>query len=153
MGENGRLHLFIPPRIVAIQHEPDRAGAFRFNLEEPVKHSLWIALVVILVALVLAPRGHGPGLCRDCGWVSIAAVGEPPTIMPALVRALAPGGLLMYETFTIGQRERGHPRNPAFLLHPGELLTLIAPLEVVRSREGDFNGRLIASVAARKHMP
>ena len=74
-------------------------------------------------------------------------------IMPALVRALAPGGLLMYETFTIGQRERGHPRNPAFLLHPGELLTLIAPLEVVRSREGDFNGRLIASVAARKHMP
>ena len=86
MGENGRLHLFIPPRIVAIQHEPDRAGAFRFNLEEPVKHSLWIALVVILVALMLAPRGHGPGLCRDCGWVSIAAVGEPPTIMPALVQ-------------------------------------------------------------------
>jgi peptide/nickel transport system substrate-binding protein len=51
-----------------------------------VKHSIWIALVVIIVALILVPKGHGPGLCRDCGWASIAAVGEPPTIMPALVQ-------------------------------------------------------------------
>jgi tellurite methyltransferase len=74
-------------------------------------------------------------------------------LMPVIVRALKSGGVLLYETFTIGQRERGHPRNPAFLLRDGELPQLVAPLVVVRSREGDFDGKLIASVAARKQLP
>jgi hypothetical protein len=74
-------------------------------------------------------------------------------LFAALRRALAPGGVLIYETFTIGQRQRGRPRNPAFLLQPGELLDLVAPLEVVRSREGDYGGKLIASVAARRQLP
>jgi SAM-dependent methyltransferase len=74
-------------------------------------------------------------------------------LIPTLVRALKPGGALVYETFTIGQRERGHPRNPAFLLEDGELARLVAPLHVVRSREGDFDGRLISSIAARKELP
>ncbi len=69
-------------------------------------------------------------------------------LLPALVRALAPGGVLLYETFTIGQAARGHPRNPAFLLRPGELVQLVAPLVVIREREGDYNGSLLASVAA-----
>jgi SAM-dependent methyltransferase len=74
-------------------------------------------------------------------------------LFPAIVRALVPGGILLYETFTIGQRERGHPRNPAFLLLPGELERLVASLTIVRSREGEFNGKLIASIAARKQLP
>jgi tellurite methyltransferase len=74
-------------------------------------------------------------------------------LFPALVRALQPGGVLLYETFTIGQRERGHPRNPAFLLLDGELPTLAAPLDVIRRREGEFGERLIASIAARKTLP
>jgi rhodanese-related sulfurtransferase len=69
-------------------------------------------------------------------------------LMPALVRAVAPSGLLIYETFTRAQAARGQPTNPAFLLDPGELPRLIAPLEVVRSREGEFDGRDVASVAA-----
>jgi 2-polyprenyl-3-methyl-5-hydroxy-6-metoxy-1,4-benzoquinol methylase len=69
-------------------------------------------------------------------------------LLPALVRALAPGGVLLYETFTSGQAARGHPRNPAFLLQPGELVQLVAPLAVVRAREGDYGGSLLASVAA-----
>lgn len=74
-------------------------------------------------------------------------------LFPAILRAIAPGGVLLYETFTIGQRERGHPRNPAFLLHPGELATLVRPLQILRRREGDVGGKLIASVAARKQLP
>lgn len=74
-------------------------------------------------------------------------------LFPLIVRALVPGGVLLYQTFTIGQRERGHPRNPAFLLQPGELARLVTPLVVLRSREGDFNGSLLASVAARKQLP
>jgi SAM-dependent methyltransferase len=71
-------------------------------------------------------------------------------LMPALIRALKPGGVMLYETFTTGQRERGHPRNPDFLLADGELVTLVSPLEVVRRREGEVDGKLMASVAARK---
>ena len=74
-------------------------------------------------------------------------------LLPALVAALKPGGVLLYETFTSGQRERGHPRNPAFLLDNGELPRLVAPLLVLRSREGAFDDNLVASVAAQKYLP
>ncbi len=70
-------------------------------------------------------------------------------LFPALVRALAPGGLLLYETFTIDQAARGHPRNPAFLLDHGELPRLVAPLEILRQRDGEFDGCYVAAVAAR----
>jgi len=69
-------------------------------------------------------------------------------LMPAIVRAIRPGGVLIYETFTVGQAERGRPRNPDFLLKNGELPSLVAPLRVLREREGDHGGRLVASVVA-----
>ena len=71
-------------------------------------------------------------------------------LMPALIDALEPGGVLLYETFTRGQAARGHPRNPAFLLDEGELPRLVAPLQVLRSFEGERDGHLIASVVARR---
>ena len=69
-------------------------------------------------------------------------------LLPAIVDALVEGGVLIYETFTIGQAERGHPKNPAYLLQAGELEALVAPLRVVRAREGDCGGKLVASVVA-----
>ena len=74
-------------------------------------------------------------------------------LVPALIGALRPAGVLLYETFTVGQRERGHPRNPAFLLTDGELPHLVAPLTILAEREGEFDGKFIASVAARKPLP
>ena len=41
-----------------------------------------------------------------------------------LVRSLAPNGVLIYETFALGNEAFGKPSNPAFLLRPGELLEL-----------------------------
>jgi len=38
--------------------------------------------------------------------------------------ALAPGGVLLYETFGVGNEAYGRPRNPEHLLRPGELLEL-----------------------------
>jgi SAM-dependent methyltransferase len=49
-------------------------------------------------------------------------------LLPLLVGALEPGGLLVYETFAKGNERFGKPSNPAFLLAPGELL------EAVRGR-------------------
>ncbi len=43
-------------------------------------------------------------------------------LMPALLASLAPGGVLVYETFAAGNGQFGKPSNPAFLLAPGELL-------------------------------
>jgi SAM-dependent methyltransferase len=71
-------------------------------------------------------------------------------LFPALVRTLAPGGLLLYETFTVEQARRGKPKNPDFLLEPGELRERVAPLVVLREREGEFEGRMVAGVAAQK---
>lgn len=69
-------------------------------------------------------------------------------LMPAIVRAVAPEGVLLYETFTTAQAARGKPTSPDYLLKPGELPRLVAPLEVIRQREGEVDGRMVASVAA-----
>ncbi len=42
-------------------------------------------------------------------------------LFPHLVRAVAPGGLLLYETFMRGQEKYGRPSNPDFLLAENEL--------------------------------
>ena len=44
-----------------------------------------------------------------------------PLLAP-LLDAIAPGGVLIYETFAAGNEHYGRPRNPDFLLQPGELL-------------------------------
>lgn len=71
-------------------------------------------------------------------------------LMPALRTALKPAGRIFYETFTVRQAERGHPKNPDFLLRDGELVELMAPLSIIRAREGEFDGRFIASVVAER---
>lgn len=75
-------------------------------------------------------------------------------LMPSLLAAVKPGGHIFYETFTTHQAERGHPKNPDFLLRDGELLTLVrpgqTPFTVLRAREGEFDGRCIASVVAER---
>lgn len=71
-------------------------------------------------------------------------------LFPSLVSALRPGGVLVYETFTRAQAARGKPTNPAFLLESGELVTLVEPLSVLATREGDFDDRSVASIVAKK---
>jgi SAM-dependent methyltransferase len=46
-------------------------------------------------------------------------------LLPILVEALEPGGVLAYETFARGNERFGKPSNPAFLLAPGELLDAV----------------------------
>jgi hypothetical protein len=46
-------------------------------------------------------------------------------LFPRLLEALAPGGVLIYETFAAGNERFGKPSNPAFLLKPGELLEAV----------------------------
>ena len=46
-------------------------------------------------------------------------------LLPALIEAVAPQGLLLYETFALGNERFGKPSNPNFLLKPGELLDAV----------------------------
>jgi SAM-dependent methyltransferase len=47
-------------------------------------------------------------------------------LFPHLAGALAAGGVLIYETFSVGNERFGRPSNPNFLLRPGELLDFAA---------------------------
>jgi SAM-dependent methyltransferase len=54
-----------------------------------------------------------------------------------LLRALAPGGVLIYETFALGNEEFARPRNPNHLLKSGELLGLVQDkLQVIAYEHG-----------------
>lgn len=57
-------------------------------------------------------------------------------LLPRIARALAPGGVLVYETFADGQAQFGRPSKPEFLLRPGELLQAFAQLRVVAYEDG-----------------
>ncbi len=46
-------------------------------------------------------------------------------LLPKLVDAVAPGGMLVYETFARGNERLGRPTSPAFLLEHGELLEVV----------------------------
>lgn len=52
-------------------------------------------------------------------------------LFPALLAALAPGGVLIYETFAQGNEAYGRPANPDFLLQRGELLRAVGAARVV----------------------
>ncbi|MDD2882729.1 MAG: class I SAM-dependent methyltransferase [Rhodoferax sp.] len=57
-------------------------------------------------------------------------------LFPTLLRSLAPGGLLLYETFASGNETVGKPSRPDFLLQPGELLQRCQSLQIVAFEEG-----------------
>ena len=58
-------------------------------------------------------------------------------LLGAIVAAVAPGGVLIYETFAMGNEAYNRPRNPDHLLKPGELLDAVAgALQVVAYEHG-----------------
>lgn len=59
-------------------------------------------------------------------------------LFPRLIEALNEGGVLIYETFMLGNARFGRPSNPDFLLRPGELLEAFgAALQVVAFEQGE----------------
>lgn len=72
------------------------------------------------------------------------------SLFPQISRALRPGGMLLFETYTKAQLDfSGGPRDPAHLLNTGELRSAFPELEVVFYRELRAE-QGIASLAARK---
>ncbi|MBL8384635.1 MAG: class I SAM-dependent methyltransferase [Burkholderiales bacterium] len=83
-------------------------------------------------------------------------------LMAMITASLADDGILIYETFAVGNESFGKPSNPAFLLQPGELLAVAqaAALQVVAYEHGTVSApraavvqRLCARRAAGAALP
>jgi SAM-dependent methyltransferase len=71
-------------------------------------------------------------------------------IFPEIVKAIRPGGLLVYKTLTMAQLKlAGGPKDPAHLLEEDELLRLADGLEVLHYRE-EVGKKATAELVARK---
>ncbi|MBM3565528.1 MAG: class I SAM-dependent methyltransferase [Alphaproteobacteria bacterium] len=84
-----------------------------------------------------APFAPGGALAgrRFAGIVVVNYLHRP--LFPALLSALEPGGVLLYETFARGNERFNRPRNPDHLLREGELLDLArGKLHVVAYEHG-----------------
>lgn len=160
--------LALPPRDVIL----DLAGGTGRHAVPLARAGRTVILVDFITRAVAAAVARHPsvlGIVADTGALPIAA-GSLDAILcvsfldrdlfPVLATLLRPGGALIYETFTLAHlalvtsgRARG-PNNPSYLLAPGELPHLVAPLVVREAVEGlvvdDAGERHVARVLAVK---
>ena len=91
----------------------------------------------------LAGRRFGAVVVTNYLWRPLA---------PALLGSVAPGGVLIYETFAAGNETVGKPSRPDFLLRPGELLAWCPPPDwrVVAYEDGFLSApeRFVQRIAA-----
>jgi tellurite methyltransferase len=76
-------------------------------------------------------------------------------LIPGIKRSIEKGGILLYETFTTAQAQFGRPKNPDFLLNPGELYAWFQDWEVIHHFEGTLENptRAISQIVGRKPNP
>ena len=76
-------------------------------------------------------------------------------LLPTLIDSVAEGGVLIYETFAVGNETVGKPSRPDFLLQAGELLQACAGLRVVAYEDGfiDAPERFVQRIAAVRPAP
>ncbi|MBA2485545.1 MAG: dihydroneopterin aldolase [Nitrospira sp.] len=82
-----------------------------------------------------------PSLGEECYDAIVVFFYLHRPLFPALMEALKPNGMLLYETFTIDNYFRQqHPRRWEFCLAHNELLRLTTPLRVLHYDEGEHDG-------------
>lgn len=71
-------------------------------------------------------------------------------LFPVMAQSVAPGGVLIYETFAAGNETVGKPSRPDFLLQPAELLRAFPELHVIAYENGflDQPPRFVQRIAA-----
>lgn len=73
-------------------------------------------------------------------------------LMAQIKEAVAPGGIVIYETFTTQNRQFGRPNRDAFLLQPNELKTMFSDWHCLHYFEGIKHSpdRAVAQIVCRK---
>ena len=98
--------------------------------------------------------GPWPFTGREFGAVVVTHYLWRP-LLPTLVASVAPGGVLLYETFAAGNETVGRPSRPDFLLAPGELLAVCQGLRIVAFEDGWLPApeRFVQRIAAVRELP
>lgn len=116
-GRHARLFLELGLQVVAVDRDAQDIPGVRFIQADLEDSSPWPLPGERFQAVVVTNYLHRP-------------------LFPQLVEALAPGGLLIAETFMLGNERHGKPSNPDFLLRPGELLEAFRGLAILGFEEG-----------------
>jgi SAM-dependent methyltransferase len=93
------------------------------------------------------------GISRFAGIVVTNYLHRP--LLAAMIAGLAPGGVLIYETFAQGNGQFGKPSSPAFLLMQGELLQIAQQnsLQIIAFEDGyiaDPRAAMVQRICALK---
>lgn len=73
------------------------------------------------------------------------------SLMPHIKAGIRPGGMVVYETFTVDQARFGHPRNRDYLLKHNELLEIFGEFRCLRYHESIIeNKKAVAGIVAQK---
>ncbi len=73
-------------------------------------------------------------------------------LIPEIKKAVLPGGIVVYETFTVRQAKLGKPSNPDYLLKDDELFKWFSGWEILDQHQGRLENpeRYMARIIARK---
>lgn len=77
-------------------------------------------------------------------------------LLPSIAASLSDDGIVIYETFAVGNERFGKPSNLDFLLRPGELMAAFAQLHVVAFEQGEVatpRPAVIQRIAAARRFP
>jgi SAM-dependent methyltransferase len=116
-GRHSRLFLERGLRVVAVDRKPQAIPGARFVQADLERGNPWPLPGEQFEGIVVTNYLYRP-------------------LLPRLLEALKPGGVLVYETFMAGNERFGRPSNPEFLLRPGELLESFKGLTVKGFEEG-----------------
>jgi SAM-dependent methyltransferase len=122
--------------VTGVDRAPDAVAAARVHgeaLEADIENGPW----------PLAGREFGGVVVTNYLWRAL---------LPAIVACVAPGGVLLYETFAMGNETVGRPSRPDFLLQPGELIAACRELRVVAYEDGFLSqpDRFVQRIAAAR---
>lgn len=116
-GRHARHLAGLGHEVTAIDRDPQSLESIRFVRADLEDGSPWPLPGEQFQGIVVANYLHRP-------------------LFPLIERTLAPGGVLIYETFMRGNERFGKPSNPAYLLEPGELWRAFAGLHIIAFEQG-----------------
>ena len=117
-GRHARLFLDRGLKVVAVDRERQDIPGARFLQADLESGSPWPLPGERFEGIVVTNYLHRP-------------------LMATLAQSLAKGGVLIYETFMLGNERFGRPSNPEFLLRPGELRETFKDLTLKSFEEGE----------------
>ena len=116
---SGRHALFFAERgleVIAVDREPQKIPGVQF-VQADIEGGPWPFVGKRFAAIIVTNYLHRP-------------------LLTVLEDSLADEGVLLYETFMVGNEKFGRPSNPAFLLKPGELLQAFGRLQPIAFEQG-----------------